>query len=310
MAAAPTKPATRNKTQASPDIALIAKRALPVVSIVLAFVGMVILYRHVFPWIAEVPTAEPEVQETVAQEASSESTYAGVEDPWVDSGLFTMGNAELDSQIKAFCDALSIEGSTALQNAQFVYDTIVWSTFEERTADQKPAGKDWDVALMRHYFSTGNPDQGEGGSGDTYEFAAVTSYCLRYFGLSDAIAVPVLKTDDYGNDSSGALVLVTNTNGERCVCDPSLAVDGWMIGMAQYNNIVVEDIGQDLTAVEGMGLEIKQSEQPTQPVESQESQEQEQVDEEQADEEQVDDYGSYESEESSESSEYSEYSEY
>lgn len=243
-----------------------AKRVLPVISVILAFVGMVLLYRHVFPWIATAPEPEPAPEEQAAtEEASSESANTGVEDPWVKSGLFTMGDTSLDEQIKAFCDALSVEGNSALQNAQLVYDTIVWSAYEERTAEQKPAGRDWDVALLRHYFSTGNPELGEGGSGDTYEFAAATCHCLRYFGFSDAIAVPVLKTDDNGNEVGSALVLVTDADDERCVCDPALSGDGWMIGMDRYDTIVVEDIGQDLTAVENLGLEIKQVEQPAQP---------------------------------------------
>lgn len=241
-----------------------AKRALPVVSVLLAFVGMVLLYRHVFPWIASAPEPAPEEQ-AATEEASSEPADTGVEDPWVKSGLFTMGDTQLDAQIKAFCDALSMEGNTALQNAQLVYDTIVWSAYEERTAEQKPAGRDWDVALLRHYFSTGNPELGEGGSGDAYEFAAATCYCLRYFGFSDAMAVPVLKTDDNGNEVGSALVIVTDADGERCVCDPAMSGDGWMIGLDRYDTIVVEDIGQDLTAVEDLGLETKQVEQPSVP---------------------------------------------
>lgn len=261
------------KTRAPRNTALLVRRVLPVLSVILAFVGMVILYRNVFPWIAAVPEPEPTAEEqAVAEDASAEPSYKGVEDPWVESGLFTMGNAELDAQIKAFCDALSVEGSTAAQNAQFVYDSIIWSSYEERTADQKPAGRDWDVALMRNYFSTGNPELGEGGTGDAYEFAAVTAYCLRYFGFEDAIAIPVLKTDDNGNETGSALVLVTNSDGERCVCDPTLSVDGWMIGLDRYDTIVVEEIGQDLSTVESLGFKTKQSEQPSQQPETVEQQ--------------------------------------
>lgn len=238
-----------------------ARRLLPVASVILAFVSIVLVYRWVFPPAEPEPVPEEVASADSSEPAADDGAPVGVEDPWTASGTFTMGDTELDNQIKAFCDALSLDGYSAEQNAETVYDAIVWSNYEERTQEQKPAGNDWDTALMRSFFATGNPSVGEGGSGDAYEFAATTSYCLRYFGFDDAMAVPVLKTDGYGNPVSSALVLVTGADGSERVCDPDFLGEGWMLDRDSYD-IAVENLGQDLTAVEEMGLTVKESPKP------------------------------------------------
>lgn len=240
----------------------VLRMLLPVASVVLAFVSIVLVYRWVFPPPEPEPMPEDAAPAQGEEATADDGAPVGVEDPWTASGTFTMGDSELDEQIKAFCDALSLDGYSAEQNAEVVYDAIVWSNYEERTQDQKPAGNSWDTALMRNFFSTGNPSVGEGGSGDAYEFAATTSYCLRYFGFDDAMAVPVLKTDDYGNSVSSALVLVTDADGNERVCDPDLSGEGWMLDRDSYD-VTVENLGQDLTAVEELGLTVKESPKPT-----------------------------------------------
>ena len=96
-----------------------------------------------------------------------------------------------------------------------------------------------------------------GGAGDVYDFAAVASYCLRYFGFTDALAVPIVK----GNDSTGkmgsALVVVSDESGQECVCDPTLAAEGFMLDRSLYN-ITVDNIGQDLSPVEARGLKVEE----------------------------------------------------
>jgi|GEM_PF-3315960 len=258
-----------SKGASSSRIPLQVRRALPIGAVVLAFVSIVLVYRWVFP--PAPPEPAPEDLAPAAAEPAAESEEAkGVEDPWTESGTFTMGITELDYQIKTFCDALSLEDYSAEENAQAVYNAIVWSTYAERTQEQKPAGNDWDVALTRSFLSTGNPEMGEGGKGDAYEFAATTSFCLRYFGFEDAMAVPVLRTDDSGNTTSSALVLVTNSDDKECVCDPSLGADGWMLKRSSYD-IVVENLGQDVTKVKEMGFKVKESPAPTTLPEEEES---------------------------------------
>lgn len=231
-------------------------RILPVVSMAAAFVAVVFLFRYLVPPAQEVEPEYVPQDPQVAASSSNVEEYWGLEDKWLASGVFTTGNKELDVQVKEFCDALTMEGLSAHDNAQTTFNTIVWSGYEERTAEEKPSGADWDKAAARHFFTTGVPAEGVGGTGDVYEFAAAISYCLRYFGFTDALAVPVLRGTLATGQTSSALVVVTNEYGMSCVCDPTLLADGWMLDRDLYS-IVVENIEQDLTSVEALGLSVQ-----------------------------------------------------
>lgn len=230
---------------------------LPVLSVIFAFVAVVVLFRRLIPPAIDDTTTTPAVVDPQVEASSSNiDVYDGVEDPWVASNRFSTGNKDLDVQVKEFCDALTVEGATAQENAQTVYNTIVWSEYEERAEGDKPSGSDWDIAAARHYFDGGTPSEGKGGTGDVYEFAAAVSFCLRYFGYSDALAIPVLRGTTSTGQTSSALVIVTDEFGQSCVCDPTLSGNGWMLERGLYD-IVVEDIEQDLTQVEAMGLNVQ-----------------------------------------------------
>lgn len=181
--------------------------------------------------------------------------YAGVEDPWITSGSFTVGTSELDDAIKTFCDQHTATGATQEEAAQATFDAIVQSTYVDML--EKPSGTNWVHRAAQMYFSYLKTTEGEP-EGDYYEFAAVTALCLRYFGYSDAIAVPVLHAMDNGGQYGGALCIVSNTDGVPSVCDPALGTSGWMLKRAGYK-ILVDDIGQDLSTAQGLGLEIQLS---------------------------------------------------
>lgn len=240
-------------------LARVLRRVLPVIAMAAAFAAAVTVFRRLLPPPVVVPEASTEVAVQTFEEGDApEDQYVGVDDPWVESGTFTMGNEGLDAQIKAFCDACSVEGYGARDNANLVYNAIVWSTYQVRESGEPPSGNDWDVALAKHFFSEGNPESGIGGVGDTYDFSAAISFCLRYFGYSDATAVPIVCGDESTGQTRAALVLVTDENGQACVCDPSLSGNGWMLDRSYYN-IVVDDIGQDLTKLEELGLDDQET---------------------------------------------------
>lgn len=254
--------AKKPEKKPAPSVQQVLERILPVLSVAIAFVAVVLLYRKLMPPPVEQGVDEPKaatVQDAqVAASSSNTEAYTGVEDRWTPEGVFMSGDKELDEQVKAFCDALTVEGAAVGDNARTAYNKIIWSNFAERSVSETPTGSTWAIAAARHYFSSGNPAAGEGGSGDVYDFAAATCYCLRYFGFYDAIAVPVLRGTAESGQSSSALVLVSDENGIGRVCDPTLAGDGWMLDRDLYD-IVVEDIGQDLTQVESMGLYVQKN---------------------------------------------------
>ena len=231
--------------------------ALPVLSIALALVGATLLYRYVFP-----PVATPEDTEAQNLEAAAGSedanaasnVYNGVESPYTYSGYFSTGNDELDLQVKTFCDAIADPTLEARDNAQRVFEKIVQSqNYTMRSASDKPGGPEWYLVCAEQYFASATPDQGLPGSGDYYDYAAAISYCLRYFGFSDALAVPL--TDATGTSFGQAVVVVTDVSGTSCVCDPSKPYAGWMLD-SYSQNLIVENIGQDIAQEEAMGLTV------------------------------------------------------
>ena len=83
--------------------------------------------------------------------------------------------------------------------------------------------------------------------------------CLRYFGYYYVVALPTIDFDEYGNAVYGAVDYVIDEAGNRYVCDFSKGTYGWMIN-ASYVDIVVDDIGQDLSDANYLGLTVNTSE--------------------------------------------------
>ena len=252
-----------------------ANRLLPILALVLALGAFVLVLQrgvHMTDRALQAAAAaqgntsvvyEPaEVEDVTVQE------YQGVESPWTDTLLFTTGNATLDEQVKTFCDALSKSSDSAEKNAHAVFDVIVQSDFEPRTLSDMPTGADWALGAAHHYFISAKPKEGVGGKGDFYEFAAVTEFCLRYFGYDDAIAAPVMGIDTGGGVGT-ALCFVTDKKGDARVCDPYYSTNGWMLEQSKYKGVVVEDVGQELEPFEKRGLDI--SKRPAQQKTAQES---------------------------------------
>ncbi len=164
------------------------------------------------------------------QSSSSKESISseGVEDPWVESGTFTTGDSELDSEVKAFCDSIATEDmdfDTAVQN---VYTGIAWSEYVERDDAQHPSGKDWRIKFARMYYENSC-------SGNCYEFAAFLSYCLQYMGYSDAHAEGVAIEFESGSWGDHGIVFLTDKSGSKCICDTARGLDGYMIPENSYN---------------------------------------------------------------------------
>ncbi len=234
---------------------------VPLLCVVVAFAATVAIYRYLFPRTHQSDATAAAAGEPVADSGTQVATdaYQGVDDPWTASKHFTTGDDELDQRVKALCDALTTQGQDASANAQNVYNNIMWNyTYAPVDKGQKPAGPNWVRACAKEFFSTMSSPAELGGEGDYYQFAAVIAFCLRYFGYSDAMAVPVLVPSGGEETFDAAYCLVTDENGAARVCDPTLSANGWMRDRYSYN-IVVDDIGQDLSVVEGMGLYVQRS---------------------------------------------------
>lgn len=238
------------------SIARVLGRVLPVVALVIALCAAVMLYRRLLPKTAEppAPTTEVAVQD-VEDVPEEEPEPQGVEDLWAESGTFSTGNEVLDGQVKAFCDAYAVAGYQARENANLVYNTIAWSSYQAREGEELPSGIGWDIALAKHYFSSWDLETGAMGVGDVYDFSAAISFCLRYFGYSDALAVPVVYGDESSGQTRGAVVLVTDDDGKKCVCDPGQWGEGWMLDARSFD-FKIDDFGQDTTAAEAFGFEV------------------------------------------------------
>ena len=165
--------------------------------------------------------------------STSQETATGVDDPWVASGRFTTGNAELDEDVKSFCDYLSDPDASASDNAYTVYLNISWYDYVEDD-NQDPQGPDWAITYALQLYN-------EGG-GNCYEFVAFCAYCLQYFGY-DATAEPCLILREDGDWGNHGLVLV-NADGQNYICDLSLSSNGWMLAGDAYT-YEIEDIGQN-----------------------------------------------------------------
>lgn len=242
--------ASRNREKRG-NTSFLFDRLLPLFAGVAAFAVVVLLYYRILPPPSDDVVTGDGAGQLDIMAAPAPQAYNGVSDTWLASAVYTTGNKDLDAQVKQFCDALSSNGSTAQENARVVFNTILTSEYDYRAADEQYTGTGWEQAAASHYFSGGDPARGLGGTGDEYEFSAVIMYCLRYFGYSDALAIPVV--------GETALVVVTDEYGRSCVCDPRMGESGWMLPRDSYD-IVVANIGQDLTAAQAMGLTIQSSE--------------------------------------------------
>jgi hypothetical protein len=226
---------------------------LPIVSLAAAVGIAVLVFRRVDNSVTTAQAALVEAEQSEGQVVEQQAVYAGVEDPWIAAGSFTVGDEELDAYIRDFCKECSPAGATAEEAAQETFNVIVDSTYLYRI--DKPMGLDWVARSAKEYFTS---DDGMGGhQGDVYEYASVLALCLRYFGYSDAIAVPTVNTSGVGDADGSALCLVTNTDGTGCVCDPAVGSAGWMLPRTSYD-ILVDDIGQNKDAALAMGLQIKE----------------------------------------------------
>lgn len=243
------------KSGSQPSWELLGRMLAPLF-LVASLAGVVLLYRHTFPQLTTEATEEAATAEDVSATATAEEQgYVGVSDPWTMTGAFTVGDSSLDVQIKEFCDAFAGDGSTAAACAQSVYNNILWGSYRERTSEEKPQGDDWVQAAARLYFSTASPEDGISGEGDYYEYAAALGYCLRYYGYSDVLTLPVISFTQDGQAIESAVCMVTNENGSWRICVPAMGTEGWMLDANSYT-IAVEDIGQDLTRVNALGLTV------------------------------------------------------
>lgn len=187
-------------------------------------------------------SSEASVVATVAQTATAQSAVPvvpegeGVEDPWVRGGRFTTGDAELDLLIKDFCDNNSEAGKGLEENAFTVYCRAMWAEFIERDDNQEPVGPTWDITYAKQILT-------EGG-GNCYEQVALGEYVLKYFGYSDACAEPCLILRQSGEYGVHGLLYVTDKDGRKCLCDPALGANGWMLDADLYT-VKVMDVGQD-----------------------------------------------------------------
>ncbi len=262
------KPKKRKRDQKSEPkapftVRMFFARLVPLLCVAVAFVGLCAIFRFAFPPItaasdsSDTSSAGAVVQGDAA--VQSRPSYLGVEDRWVTSGYFTTGDKNLDAKVKKFCDDLTVENTNASGNALNVYNNIMWNySYVDRGQSAKPAGPNWDTACARDFFSRYEAAGGLGGEADYYELAAATAQCLRYFGYSDALAVPVLIGSGGESTVDAAYCLVTDENGSSRICDPTMGASGWMTDRYAHT-FMVDDIGQDLTAVEAMGLQIMRS---------------------------------------------------
>ena len=160
----------------------------------------------------------------------------GVEDPWVDGGRFSSGDAELDQLVKNFCDGVSDSSKSAADNAFTAYFTAVTTDYVESDDNQYPTGPTWDIQYAKQMLTKN--------TGNCYEFVAATEYILKYFGYYDAQAEPCHVLLDSGGYGEHGLLYVTDLDGRKCLIDPSFASNGWMLDADSYTVRFV-DVGQD-----------------------------------------------------------------
>ena len=184
-----------------------------------------------------VTTASSESFSSASSAGTTLAADEGVEDPWVEGGRFTTGDAELDQMVKTFCDENSNPELSAADNAFNVYCAVVWGEYIESDDNQEPLGPNWDIEYAKQYITAGG--------GNCYNFCAFNEFVLKYFGYSDATAEPCIVLRQSGDYGDHGLVFVTNIeDGRRCLCDSAYGANGWMVDIDSYT-MQVRNIGQD-----------------------------------------------------------------
>ncbi len=177
----------------------------------------------------QVPSTTQSTKASSSASTSSAASSKGVADPWIEGGVFTTGDAELDKYVKDLCDAESSKNASAAENAYKGYIAVAWSNYSATEGNQNPQGNNWTVEYAKRWFANEK-------SGNYYEFAAVTQYVLRYFGYTDARAEACLVELENGEWANHGLVFVTDiTNGQGKVCDDALGTNGWMLDIDALN---------------------------------------------------------------------------
>lgn len=174
-----------------------------------------------------------------ADQASGQAATAaaaGVDDPWVEGGRFTTGDAELDQIVKDWCDGNSRDDLDAADNAFNAYCGAMWADFIERDDNQYPWGESWDITYAKQIMT-------EGG-GNCYEQAAIGEFILKYFGYTEVYAEPCFILRQSGEYGNHGLLYVTDKDGRKCLCDPAFGANGWMLDADIYT-VKLIDIGQD-----------------------------------------------------------------
>ena len=178
-------------------------------------------------------TSSTSTSSTSALSNTDTVSQAGVESPWIKKGTFTTGDKVLDEETKAFVDAFAPSDKKVDEAALEMYKSLAWSDYTERDTAQHPKGSDWRETYAKQYFENGN-------SGNCYEFAAALMYCLQYMGFDDAKAEAIELELQSGSWGDHGIVFVTDTDGEKRMCDTARGTDGWMISTGAYNYRVVD----------------------------------------------------------------------
>lgn len=163
-------------------------------------------------------------------------SYLGVADPWVPSGLFTTGDAELDQYVKDYCDSNSTEGESAAENARTAFMRSTWTDFEERDNNQYPIGPTWDIEYAKQFVTEG--------TGNCFEVVAFDEFVLKYFGYKEAYAEPCFILRQSGEYGDHGLLYVTDFDGRKCLCDVAFGANGWLLDADVYT-VKLMDVGQD-----------------------------------------------------------------
>lgn len=210
------------------------------VVVVIVLVNLVMCAARGIGGSGEESSSSSSANAVASEQASSASAAVGsgegVEDPWVESGRFSTGDAELDQLVKNFCDGLSKPELSAEDNAFNAYCQGMWAEFIERDNNQEPMGTSWDITYAKQILTQGG--------GNCYEQVALGEFILKYFGYEDVYAEPCFILRQSGEYGDHGLLYVTDKDGRKCLCDPAFGANGWMLDADTYT-VQLMDIGQD-----------------------------------------------------------------
>gem|GEM_PF-6177702 len=164
-----------------------------------------------------------------SSDATDSGTYTGVEDRWTASGRFTTGNAQLDQEVKGFCDSFTDDNASALDNLYATFKHISYYDFYTDDHVNNPEGADWTVQWALELFDRD--------AGDCYSVAALLQWCGRYFGYEDATAIPAMVGTESGGYGEHGFVLMT-VDGTQYLFDSTKGTNGWMLNTDYYDYII------------------------------------------------------------------------